>query len=155
MTPERDAVALLADRLRQRFCGRDGILKTPQEVRIWLPAYAALTPAMHRGASAADFKAWVDRVGEHELADEIVMAAVAIHLRLWVVVVPFTPAGASTQWQIQAHPGQQLRTELGVVASRRIILGNNDVDYVWLPALDPVGVEQAAGNGAERRGDSQ
>ena len=82
MRPERDAVGLLADRLRQRFCGRDGILKTPQEVHIWLPAYAALTPAMHRGASAADFKAWVDRVDEHEFADEIVMVAVAIHLRL-------------------------------------------------------------------------
>ena len=112
-------------------CGIDGLLLSRDELRIWAPAYAALTPSS--SASISDYKRWVARVGEHEFADEIVLAAVAQHVRVWVVVIPFTPPTAPTQWQIVDHPGEAFRDEFGIAEPRRMVLGNKDVHYVWLP----------------------
>ena len=93
--------------------------------------HAALTP--NSEASIPDYKRWIARVGEHEFADEIILAAVAQHVRVWVVVIPFTPPSAPTQWQIVDHPGEHFRNEVGIAEPRRLVLGNNDIHYVWLP----------------------
>ena len=127
----QDPVGELADRFRQYFCGIDGVLLSRDELRTWAPAYAALTPSS--AASIPDYKRWVARVGKHELADEIILAAVAQHVRVWVVAIPFTPLSAPTQWQIVDHPSETFRDEFGIAEPRRLVLGNNDIHYVWLP----------------------
>ena len=59
------------------------------------------------------------------------MAAVALRLRLWLVVVPCSPAGAP-EWAITEYPHATMRERLGIDLTRKVYLGNNDVHYVWL-----------------------
>ena len=80
-----------------------------------------------------DYKAWLSRVAVREFADEIILAAVALHLRVWIVVVPFTPPTARQSWALTEYPHQNVRNQLQIDASRRIFIGSNDVHYVWLP----------------------
>ena len=127
----QDPVGELADRFRQYFCGIDGVLLSRDELRTWAPAYAALTP--NSAASIPDYKRWVARVGEHEFVDEIILAAVAQHVGIWVVVIPFTPPSAPTLWQIVDHPGETFRDAFSIAEPQRLVLGNNDIHYVWLP----------------------
>ena len=70
---------------------------------------------------------WVERVAAREFADELVVAAVAHHLHIHIVVVPYTPADASVNWKITEY---SQTIELG----RTVFLGNNDVHYVWISA---------------------
>ena len=123
---------MLADRLRQYFCADGtGLLHQPVEMQKWLPAFAALTPAA-RAVTPRDYKTWLARVAVNEFEDEIIMAAVAMHLRIWVVVVPFTPATAPREWVITEYPHATVRERPGIDHTRRVFLGNNDVHYVWL-----------------------
>ena len=62
-----------------------------------------------------------------EFADELVVAAVAHHLHVHIVVVPYTPEDASVNWKITEY---SQTIELG----RTVFLGNNDVHYVWISA---------------------
>ena len=127
-----DVVGLLANRLRQLFCAPGtGRLHQPTEMQKWLPAFAALTPCP-RGATLQDYKSWLARVAQNEFADEIIMAAVAQHLRLWIVVVPYTPSTAPREWTITEYPDSTTRGLLGIDGRRKVYLGNNDVHYVWL-----------------------
>ena len=130
----RDPVGDLADRFRQYFCGNDGLLFSREGLRKWAPAYAALTPGS--SASIQDYKRWVARVAKHEFADEIILAAVAQHVRVWIVVIPFTPPTVQTEWRIVDHPDEDLRNAFSIAGGQRLVLGNNDVHYVWLPRGD-------------------
>ena len=97
----------------------------------WLPAFAALTPADRR-ATVEDYKSWLSRVAVDEFADEIFLAAVALHLRLWIVVVPYTPTTAPHEWAITEYPHATMSKRLGIDHKRKVYIGNNDVHYVWL-----------------------
>ena len=88
---------------------------------------------MAKVATVQNYKTWLSRVAVDEFADEIIMAAVALHLRLWIIVVPFTPATARGEWAITEYPHESVRAQLGIDVHRRVVLGNNDVHYVWLP----------------------
>ena len=118
--------------MRRAFCAKDtGLLHQPAEMQKWLPAFAALTPTDRR-ATVQDYKTWLSRVARNEFADEIIMAAVAQHLRLWIVVVPYTPPTAPRKWAITEYPHATMRERIGINHRPKVYLGNNDVHYVWL-----------------------
>ena len=93
----------------------------------WFPAFAALT-ADSRARTVADDHRWVQRVGEREFADELIVAAVAQELRIKIILIPYTPAAAGRPWVISEYKPMDLE----VPAGRTIYLGNNDVHYVLL-----------------------
>ena len=76
-------------------------------------------------------------MAEGEFADELLLGCLARTLRLWIVAVPLTPPGCRTRWQIQEHPCETLRDELSIDQSRRVVLGNDNVHYVWLSKAEP------------------
>ena len=127
----KDPLGILADELRRAFCGVDGLLLTLAAVRTWGAFYAATTPA---GAAAPEdsYRTWIQRVGQREFADEIIMAAVALMLELHFVCIPHTPETSQRDWKVREHPGQAARGQLGLDQTRTVVLGNNDVHYVWL-----------------------
>ena len=65
---------------------------------------------------------WVARVGEDEYADELFLAALSACMQLQIVAVPYTPRHKQ-QWQITRYGNREWP---------RIVLGNNNVHYVWL-----------------------
>lgn len=123
-----DVVGSLADQLRQHLCGRNGVMHHSVMIRRWFPAYAA--HQQHHGtgvASRADYTRWLLGVAESEFADEIVLACLADYLRLWIVAIP-----SRTDWQISEYPNYEAREAYGIGSDRRILLGNNDMHYVWI-----------------------
>ena len=66
-----------------------------------------------------------------EFADELILVAVAIELKVRIVCVPFTPAEAARPWIITEY---QDATSV-IPDDRTIYLGNNDVHYMWLSRL--------------------
>jgi hypothetical protein len=74
------------------------------------------------------YKKWVDRLATDEFADELILVAVAIEMKIRIVCVPFTPATATRQWVIATY-----QDAASVIPDdRNIYVGNNDVHYVWL-----------------------
>ena len=67
-------------------------------------------------------------MASNEFADELVLVAVAIELKLRIVVTPFTPATAIRPWAITEY---QDATAV-IPDDRNIYMGNNDVHYMWL-----------------------
>jgi hypothetical protein len=112
----------LARRLRELVCGSNGFLLQSINVLKWAPAFAQLQHEF------SDYKAWVNKVGTHEFADELILAATADMLQLDLVVVPYTPAGSASQWV----PWWSQHSSQEPVNNNRIVLGNDDVHYVLL-----------------------
>ena len=93
------------------------------------PAFAATDTSVAHGTRGMDlYKKWVQRVSQKEFADELIVAAAAIELKLCIVCIPYTPVGSTTPWRISKY---QAPTE-HIAANRVIHLGNNDVHYVLL-----------------------
>ena len=71
------------------------------------------------------YKDWVSRLATREYADELVITTVATHLKVRIVVVPWTPPTAQMPWKLSSYPdtGEELPT---------VHLGNNDVHYMWM-----------------------
>ena len=76
---------------------------------------------------------WIGNVARGEFADELILAAVAKCLQLCITTVPHTPFG-NTAWAIAQHPMEELWPSLGI--THEIVMGNNDVHYVWLTRDD-------------------
>ena len=123
-----DALGKLAKRLRHLVCGKSGFMLHQSQVRKFAPAFAYLQQQHDFGASFSDYTAWVGRVASHEYADELVLAATAQMLQLDLVVIPYTPPGAKSQWAIW----NSQRSEQSQFSQHRILLGNDDVHYVLL-----------------------
>ena len=99
------------------------------------PAFAALTPGA-LAPTVETYRDWLKRVAQHEFADELVASCVARHLRVILTLVPYSPPSASRAWCIVEYPSAQMRADLGIEEASRVVLGNNDVHYVWLvPAV--------------------
>ena len=72
------------------------------------------------------------RLERSEFADELVASCVARHLRIILTIVPYTPPSAAGQWCIAEYPSDLVRESRGIPETARIVLGNDDVHYVWL-----------------------
>ena len=73
----------------------------------------------------------VGRLAQNEYADELVVVAVAIELKIRIVCVPFTPPAASGLWKISTYQD----SEGGAPREPTVYMGNNDVHYMWLSRL--------------------
>ena len=122
------ALGLLAGTFRQHFCADPApILLHPDMMGRIYQAFAGLQedgPERTLGM----YKHWVGRLATKEFADELVLIAVAIELRIRIVCVPFTPAMAARPWVITTY----LDVASVVPEDRNVYLGNNDVHYMWL-----------------------
>jgi hypothetical protein len=127
-----DALGTLAHRLRTLVCSEDGFMRQRAQLRVWAPAFAGLQAVgLHgRVASLDDYKTWLSRVSTHEFADELVLAATAQLIRVFIITVPYTPASALNQWRISSHPEPGSDLARGLLDDQRIILGNDDVHYM-------------------------
>ena len=116
-----------AFRLRQYMCdGSDAVLLRDDMRRKIYLAYAGLE-ANSGVRTLAAYKNWVARLATKEYADELVVMACALELRIKIVCFPYTPIG-STPWAISTYQpqGQEQPPE------RTIYMGNNDVHYMWI-----------------------
>ena len=73
------------------------------------------------------YKEWVARLATREYADELVIVAVALELKVRIVCVPFTPPEALDRWAISTYPGSEKAGQYDSV----VYLGNYDVHYMW------------------------
>ena len=69
---------------------------------------------------------WVKRVGLNEYADELFLAALSACMQVQVIAVPYTPVGQPKQWRTSVYGSNEWP---------RVVLGNNNVHYVWLREL--------------------
>ena len=85
------------------------------------PAFAALD--MRRAArTEAMYNKWVHRLSTKEFADELVVMAVALELRIRICCIPHTPESAVAPWAPSTYGS----------ANDIIHVGNNDVHYLYL-----------------------
>ena len=127
-----DVVGVVADGLRQCFCGLNGIMFRPDVMAVYAPIFAACNAAYSqwdRPASLEVYKEWITKVARVEFADELIVAAAAKFLNICITTVPRTPVGDSP-WVIAQHPEQERWAAEAI--TEEIVMGNNDVHYVWL-----------------------
>ena len=68
----------------------------------------------------------MSRLAKKEYADELVVLAVASELSIRIICVPYTPVAAPQPWAISTYAAHN------AVESPSVVLGNNDVHYMWL-----------------------
>ena len=66
---------------------------------------------------------------DHAFADELVLVAVALELKIRIICVPLAPDDARGTWVITTYQNAAST----IPDNRTMYLGNNDVDYMWLP----------------------
>jgi len=123
-------IGALAVQLRHYMCLGDGAVMLQPHVRdLIYQAYAALA-AQGPVRSLEQYKRWVAKLATNEFADELVVRAVSIELRVGITCVPYTPLG-QIDWQISHYSP----AGLFVAESKTVILANDDVHYVWLSTV--------------------
>ena len=132
----KDDLGELADSLRATFCGSKGLMRTEEALRTWQRFFAAVAPGA-RDDSENQFVSWLQRVARNEFADELIVAAAALQLRLRIVCIPYTPAGSQQPWAVTEYPSADAQARLGIAHERLVVLGNNNVRYVWLAPVSP------------------
>ena len=121
------AIGALAVELRHHMClGDEAVMLKPHVRDIIYQAYAALA-VQGPVRSLEHYKRWVAKLAINEFADELVVRAVAIELHVRITCLPYTPPGRR-DWQISHY--SPVRSV--VPDSKTVILGNDDVHYVWL-----------------------
>jgi hypothetical protein len=118
----------LAAALRASFCqGPSALLLQPAVMGRLFPAFACLT-SNGPPRTLVHYRAWVQKVGFNEYADELILAAVTRELQIRIVVVPRTPSNSVELWAVSSYPDrEQGRPDLPI-----IYMGNDDVHYVCL-----------------------
>ena len=102
-------------------------MHTPAMIQLCLPAYAALSTRDGSRATIAEYKNWLATVATNNLADELVLLALALHLRVWITAIP-----SRENWAVSEYPHHEKRRELNIGEDRRIVLGNDNLHYVHL-----------------------
>ena len=92
------------------------------------PAFAAIDPQNER-RQLQHYKQWVARLAATEFADELIILAVVLELRIRLVCIPFTPPDSLDSWAITTY------ASASAPAGLEIVLGNNDVHYMWLTPI--------------------
>jgi hypothetical protein len=122
------ALGKLASTLRTHFCrGHSSVLMRPDMQERIYQAFAGLRadgPLRTLGM----YERWVNRLAKNEFADELVIVAVAIELKIRIICVPFTPSTSERPWAITTYQ----ESASAIPEDRNIYLGNNDVHYMWL-----------------------
>ena len=121
-------LGMLAATLRQHLCADPAaILLRPDMMGRIYQAFAGLQED-GPDRTIGMYKRWVSRLSTNEFADELVLVAVAIELKIRIVCVPFTPATATRPWVVATYQDAASATP----DERNIYVGNNDVHYMWL-----------------------
>ena len=89
------------------------------------PAFANLDV---RGPVRTDalYRKWVGKLSVSEFADELVVMAVALELRIHICCIPHAPDSALSPWAPPTYGAPPLPGGVGDI----IYVGNNDVHYV-------------------------
>ena len=111
-------------------------MRTEEALQTWRHYFAAVAPGVSDD-SENQFISWLQRVARNEFADELIVAAAALQLRLRIVCIPYTPAGSQQPWAIAERPSGAAQARLGIARERLVVLGNNKVHYVWLAPVSP------------------
>ena len=123
------ALGLLAEKLRAYMCaGPDAVLLSRGMKETLYAAFAALGDG---DRTLQKYTAWVGRLATREYADELVVLAAALHLKIKIVCVPHTPASAAGKWAIS----QYQPAGADFADDRTVLMGNNDLHYIWLASL--------------------
>ena len=121
-----------ARQLRHYMClGDDAAMLQPRvRDKIYL-AFATLGARGPRRTMRL-YKRWIAKLASTEFADELVLLAVAFELRVRIVCIPYTRPG-QLDWSISSY------TPAGHDApeDRTVLLGNDDVHYMWLSTTTP------------------
>ena len=97
-------------------------------LRKLFPTFAAIDTSSER-RQMQHYKTWVERLAVKEFADELVILAVTLELNIRIVCIPYTRPGAARPLAISTYaPPNSPR-------GHEIVLGNNDVHYMWLKNL--------------------
>ena len=104
------------------------LLRRDMLTRIY-EAFACLEASGPR-RTMATYKAWVERLSQNEYADELVIVSVAMELNIRIVCVPFT-SQELPPWAVSTYPNTDATAENDCT----ILLGNNDVHYMWLDRM--------------------
>ena len=123
--PRQDALGSMADFLRGYACNA---MMEDGGVQRWMPWFAHLSGAANAprggGASIAHYRNHVRALRSREFADHLNLIQLAEMFEVEIVVIPMTPLGSNVPWAI---------TKTNPTSSQhRILLGNNDMHYVWL-----------------------
>ena len=116
----------LAEKLRTYMCAGPGaVLLRRDMLEKLFPAFAAIAAGSVR-RELHHYKRWVQRLADREFADELVILAVTLELKVRIVCIPYTRPEAANEWAISTYapPGDPVVTD--------IVVGNNDVHYMWL-----------------------
>ena len=124
----RSVLGRLAEALRLHFCSGSEAVLMRADVKNKI--YAAFASLARGGAPRTEllYERWVQKLAKKEYADELVVLAVALELSIRIVIIPYTPASASSPWAIPTYGSRGAAQDAG----RTIYLGNNDVHYVYL-----------------------
>ena len=101
---------------------------------LYAPLFAAWDTVHGSTSGAATLSCytnWIAKVATIEFADELVLAAAAKRLQVCITTVPHTPAG-NDLWAIAEHPLREHWPVEHISEDHEIVMGNNDVHYVWL-----------------------
>ena len=124
-----DTLGLVVNGLRQYFCCLNGFMLSADAMALYAQILAACN-FVHgdntRPTTLATYKEWIIKVGRWDFADEMILAAAAIFLRICITTVPHTFVGDNA-WAIAQHPEEDLWKSQFI--SDEIVLGNDDVHY--------------------------
>ncbi len=125
------ALGQFALRLREYMCGGSDCVMLRQDMKEKLHGAFAGLAANGPPPTLAMYHKWVGRLATKEYADELVVVACSLELKVQIVCIPWTPSDAQTQWKISTYqpPGWSEPSDATVY------LGNNDVHSMWLTSL--------------------
>ena len=125
-TIARSPLGLFAEKLRKYMCdGPNAVLVRRDILQKLYPAFAALDPGSAR-RGMQHYKEWVQRLADREFADELVILAVTLELNVRIVCIPYTRPGAARPWSISTYAAPT------TPPGNEIVLGNNDVHFMWI-----------------------
>ena len=118
----------LAAALREFFCGGESAVLLRMDMLTSIYEAFVCLEANGPRRTIATYKAWVEKLGQNEYADELVIVAVAMELKIRILCVPFTPQEAPQPWAVSTYPN----TDAIADNDCTVRLGNSDVHYMWL-----------------------
>jgi hypothetical protein len=95
------------------------LLRPDLQARLF-PAFAAID-SKSGPRQLQHYKHWVARLADREFADELVILAVVLELKIRIVAIPYTPTDSAQKWYISTYGAQN---------DVEVVIGNNDVHFM-------------------------